>query len=338
LSAVATACQWEGPINSGRGNIRRTPAAEVATAGVTHTKLAVETQLRWLFREQPTEDYGIDAHVEVVEEEEVRGRLLALQIKSGKSFFRDAGPGGWWFRPSTEHAKYWLNHSLPVVAVLFNPATARCYWQLVNRQTLEESSKGGWKVLVPETQLLDASATGPLSQAAEGDPYVLRLRELLLAKPWMALLESGKRLVVDIEEWINKHSGRGSISVGVDNEDGGAIEELSVWGVFRGSASYAELLPQLFAWADVHVHEATYEDAEYDQYLADCTYVDREGDRIVTENLEGWQMRRSIRELRPYVREGDEVDRWRLELTLNELGKAFLLVDRFGSTGQRLLT
>jgi uncharacterized protein DUF4365 len=52
--------------------MRRKPSANVASAGVTHTKLAVEDKLEWLFREQPTEDYGIDAQVEVVEEQEGR--------------------------------------------------------------------------------------------------------------------------------------------------------------------------------------------------------------------------------------------------------------------------
>jgi hypothetical protein len=34
---------------------------------VTQTKPAIESKLDWLFRGQPTEDYGIDAHAEVVE-------------------------------------------------------------------------------------------------------------------------------------------------------------------------------------------------------------------------------------------------------------------------------
>ena len=39
----------------------------------------------YIFREQPISDYGIDAHVEIVEEENVTGELIALQIKSGAS-------------------------------------------------------------------------------------------------------------------------------------------------------------------------------------------------------------------------------------------------------------
>jgi hypothetical protein len=57
----------------------RKPSAKVASAGVTHTKLAVEGKLHWLFREQPSEDYGVDAHAEVVDGEDVRGRLTGWE-------------------------------------------------------------------------------------------------------------------------------------------------------------------------------------------------------------------------------------------------------------------
>ncbi len=100
--------------------MRRPSSARAASIGVTLTKLAVEKELDWLFREQPTEDYGIDAQVEIVEGEAVSGKLLALQIKSGPSCFKQAGPGGWWFRPDAAHVRYWTNHSLPVV-VLVHP-------------------------------------------------------------------------------------------------------------------------------------------------------------------------------------------------------------------------
>lgn len=122
--------------------MHRKPSAKVASIGVTRTQLAVEAGLGWLFREQPTEDYGIDAHAEVVDADLVKGRLLAMQIKSGSSWFRERGPGGWWFRPDAEHIQYWINHSLPVVVVLYHPERERCYWQLVNRETLEESRRG----------------------------------------------------------------------------------------------------------------------------------------------------------------------------------------------------
>lgn len=91
--------------------MRRKASAASASRGVTRTRLAVEEQLGWLFREQSTEDFGIDAHMEVVDGEIVTGKLLALQIKSGESFFQERGPGGWWFRPTDNHVRHWTNHS-----------------------------------------------------------------------------------------------------------------------------------------------------------------------------------------------------------------------------------
>lgn len=40
--------------------------------------MAIEDELRWLFREQPTEDHGIDAHAEVVDSQEIGGKLAHL--------------------------------------------------------------------------------------------------------------------------------------------------------------------------------------------------------------------------------------------------------------------
>ncbi|CNE48023.1 Uncharacterised protein [Mycobacterium tuberculosis] len=317
--------------------MRRNPSAKIASEGVTHTQQAIEDELGWLFRNQPTEDYGIDAQAEVVDGEAVRGRLLALQIKSGMSWFKEAGPGGWWFRPDQAHVQYWTNHSLPVVVVLYHPETKRCHWQLVNRETLVRTSTGGWKLMVPESQLLDASAREPLREAAEGDPYELRLRELRLAKPWMELLASGTRLVVDFEEWINKTSGRGTVSIGVDNEDGKEPEPLATWHFLPGPADYASAVPKLFAWADAYVHEETYDEAEHDQYEAECSIWD-EGEQFFTVSFEEWRRSLVARGIRPYRNGAGEVDFYRLELTLNELGKAFLVVDRFAMDGGRLLT
>ena len=84
--------------------------------------------------------------------------MLAIQIKGSLSWFKEPGPGGWWFRPNTEHVRYWTNHSLPVIVVLYHPETDRCYWQLVDRETLTETASGGWKLLVPEAQVLEESA------------------------------------------------------------------------------------------------------------------------------------------------------------------------------------
>ena len=41
----------------------------------------------WAFREEPITDIGIDAQLEIIENGESTGQLIALQVKSGESFF-----------------------------------------------------------------------------------------------------------------------------------------------------------------------------------------------------------------------------------------------------------
>lgn len=316
---------------------KRKPSARIASAAVTHTAMAIEDGLGWLFREQPTEDYGIDAHAEVVDGEDVRGRLLALQIKGGASWFSERAPNGWWYRPDADHVKYWLDHSLPVAVVLYDKTDGTCYWQLVSRDTLVRTSTAGWKVLVPQDQKLDASAVGSLRQAAEGDPYELRLRELRLAKPWMEMLASGTRLLVEFEEWINKSSGRGKIAIAVDREDAEEPEQLVVWHLMIGPREYADTVPRMFAWADVSLHEETYGEADWDQYEAECSFWD-EGDQYFRESFSDWRSAVPLGVIRPYANGAGEVDYFRLELTLNQLGRSFLVVDGFAATGSRQFT
>lgn len=70
----------------------------VAEAGVGWLKFAVANRLGWIFREQPTQDKGVDAHVEEVVEQRATGRLIGIQIKSGLSWFREKSRKGFLFR------------------------------------------------------------------------------------------------------------------------------------------------------------------------------------------------------------------------------------------------
>jgi hypothetical protein len=119
--------------------------------------------MRWLFREQPFEDYGIDAHIEAVDDETVLGRLVALQIKSGRSYFDSPADHGWWFRDKAAHFEYWLDFSIPVVDL----DSGLCHWQLVSESTVEKSGGSQWKLRVPKAHVLDGSAVRPLRDAAE---------------------------------------------------------------------------------------------------------------------------------------------------------------------------
>jgi len=124
--------------------------------GVAGTQLCFE-RLGWIFREQPIEDYGIDAHVEVVESDIATGKLIALQIKSGKSSFKEKTTDGFVFRGKTRHLEYWKNHSLPVMVVLYDDDSEVAYWQAVNISNVQKTDKA-WKLIIPFKQQVNISS------------------------------------------------------------------------------------------------------------------------------------------------------------------------------------
>lgn len=60
-------------------------------------------------------DFGIDAHVEITSEDYPTGELIAMQIKSGMSFFSQESANSYVFRTEGKHIEYWSNHTLPVI-------------------------------------------------------------------------------------------------------------------------------------------------------------------------------------------------------------------------------
>lgn len=96
-------------------------------AGVYRCRLRL-SKLGLAFREQEVSDFGIDAHGELLAEEDATGSLLGLQIKTGPSFFERTSEKGWWFAFDADHALYWLSHALPVLVVLCDLETETAYW------------------------------------------------------------------------------------------------------------------------------------------------------------------------------------------------------------------
>jgi hypothetical protein len=120
--------------------------------------------LRWVFREQ-SPDFGIDAHIEVITESMATGKLIAVQIKSGASYFDHEDSDGIIFRGKLEHLDYWLNHDLPVIVVLYDPRSEMAYWQKVTPAHVTRTSES-WKMSVPRRQKLDATQASQLEEIA----------------------------------------------------------------------------------------------------------------------------------------------------------------------------
>ncbi len=288
----------------------------------------VTGELGWLFREQPISDFGIDALIEIVEGERATGRLIAAQVKSGASYFREAAGEGIIFRGDSFHLEYWLNHSLPVIVVLFDAESEQCLWAEVSKSAATVVGQR-WQMVIPRSQVLTRKTAAALAVLAEGPPYLLRLRQLQMLKPFMERLEKGSRLLLDVVEWVNKSSGRGDFSLVVETESG-SEETIAEWPfVILPGVPYEEIIPQLFPWAEISLDDETYDQHDHERWDLECGVWDSEDGCYImhTQTFEEWsQARISKGDLRPYDDDG-EVAHWRLELNLNDLGRAFLLLD-----------
>lgn len=154
----------------------------------------------------------------------------------------------------------------------------------------------------------------------------------------MNLLADGHRLMIEIEERMNSTSGLGSITLGMFHPDPGYTTPLVTWGVALGTETYAGAVPRMFAWADIRADEEPYEDVDRQSYHAQRS-EDRTDDRFDWDDFAAWRARRPDSDtLRPFLHTPNGLAYWQLELRLNALGKAFLLVDDFAQRGRRLLT
>ena len=124
----------------------------------------------WAFRELHESDFGIDVMVEPFTGGRPSGRYVALQVKSGRSWFSRKVSGGWVFRERhTRHLHYWLSCCLPVVLLLHDPDSGKTYWEQVTRDKAKVTG-AGWKMVVPAEHVLCADAAGALQAISDSAP------------------------------------------------------------------------------------------------------------------------------------------------------------------------
>lgn len=81
--------------------------------GVSYCSL-IAAKTEWMFREQPIDDIGIDAHMERTDTDGKVQQLLALQIKSGESYFKENKGDYVVFRDIDDRQyNYWTTNTLP---------------------------------------------------------------------------------------------------------------------------------------------------------------------------------------------------------------------------------
>lgn len=279
----------------------------------------------WLFREQLWHDFGIDAQVEVVEKGKAAGELIAIQIKSGASYFSEQTETSFVLRADDNHIRYWSRHSLTVIVVMYNPDTDSLYWEHVSEATVS-STGTGWRIDVPKTKVLSGDSLPELRRLMQPPAYIRRLNKLRLDRQWMDLVAQGEIVYVEFDDWVNKSLPRFAVRIGCDSRDD--VEEHNWPTTYGPGLSFEELLSHLIPWAGFEVDEDAYRDGMESRWMGDCySWHDHEtGKTYYTKTFaEYYEPPDGI----VPVSSNGETASYRLILQLNQAGQAFIALDDY---------
>jgi hypothetical protein len=155
-----------------------TEAAQKGNKGVRIVENIVHDQFGWIFREQEGQkDFGIDAQIELSENGKVLGKVLAVQIKCGESFFRQTNDDGFIFNGARKHLNYFINYPLPILIILCDPNTRECWWSVFNPLETEDTASG-WRITIPYSQRFNHESKAALAAlAGPAKDYLPELEE-----------------------------------------------------------------------------------------------------------------------------------------------------------------
>ncbi len=135
-----------------------------------------------IWRETNTTDVGIDGQLEFVSSDGFStGQLIAVQAKSGSSYFSHETNDCWKHYPDKKHRLYWEKFPIPVLLVLHDPRTEVTFWTDVRQQLRSPSRNEAAFLLVPKGNILQTTSPVDLfaTAGANKQPFIPDLNDVL---------------------------------------------------------------------------------------------------------------------------------------------------------------
>lgn len=237
-----------------RGFPRALGSTNTGEAGINAVARIVNDQLRWIFRRVHQEhDYGIDAFLDIVHRDGfLTGKSIAVQIKSGTSYFAAESTTSFSYYGDMKHFNYYANMDVPVLLIIYDARRDIAFWERFDPSRTEKLASG-WKLSIPKSNKLSSSTvetltalTPPVVDAAsvmdkewrinseilEADLlYYVVGREDVEAKRVSLVRKFIRRL--EINETLERHS-QGKVSILIDGYNNDPrelfeIREVKIW-------------------------------------------------------------------------------------------------------------
>lgn len=293
--------------------------------GVNKIESIILSDFKWIPRTILQSDVGIDMEVEIVENNKATGQLFVLQIKTGESYFKEEKNGNIIFRGDKNHYKYWLNHSLPVFIVLHNPLTDATIFEQITKENCKVFLKG-FNILIPKANVLESSNIDKFNVVKNESNYSKRLQRLIIQKELINKVKEGKRIIIEIEDLCNKlgYAMNSRIFEIDENEN-----EIEISNSESSTINYIEQLNLLYPWSEFIIDEDFYYEEEHNTFMDNYGIWDSE-EKCYMGSYENFRdVRPPANVIRPINTGGGEINLYRLEFTLNDIGESFILLDKY---------
>lgn len=156
-----------------------TPYAQERLGIAAVQSYAASRQQIW--RETGTGDVGVDGNLEYVNTNGfATGRIVALQVKSGPSYFAHPSERGWKFYPEAKHRNYWESFPLPVLLVLHDPVSGASYWTDVRQSLRTPNAENAFIEVPSDNELVKTDPIALFENAGVQDqPFIEDLNGVL---------------------------------------------------------------------------------------------------------------------------------------------------------------
>jgi hypothetical protein len=182
-------------------------SAVTAKEGINFIRSAVEGGGCLFIKIEQENDLGVDALIEFIENERPLNKQIAVQIKSGASYY--TAESSECAFPIGSHREYWSQHPLPVFGLVYVPALRNAYW--VNIKRYLKANPDATVVRFPATEANDFNAvtfTKLFVPAVLGQTPVLEIDEAFRlarsdkpAETYLGLLVLFRRFPNNLAVW-----------------------------------------------------------------------------------------------------------------------------------------
>lgn len=116
-------------------------------------------------------EVGIDAILEIRDDSyKSSGKFVAIQLKSGESFFEHHDEHAYYHYIDDVHVTYWLRCCSPVLFIIYNPAWRVAFWSRIEKSSLILTGKM-YKIVIPKENNLSLITKNILYQMFFGRLY-----------------------------------------------------------------------------------------------------------------------------------------------------------------------